>query len=284
VSHLCNYCGKTEAVYPFVVSGEIDSRLLFEERTYSFRLCEACLVSWMAKLSSPPEVLDSDSGQVTWESDRAMRRAQTQAWEEEQAAIAKAKNEGRCTVIVRHEWGEPPQAATDKPGPCGKTAVLHGFYEGSDLPHHAYCARHGRDAYADASITLYGGGRTVTPADRRRLKTEYLAAFAARRKIEPRDEHEAATFITVLCTLVAKVETVGWAAEELTRLIGCRDLPEADAWIDSRIACAFRPGADMGRVANDWLVYARSQGYVNAAAAPCVGYGLDMLWPEEETS
>lgn len=265
------------------VTGGYSSEHLSDMTSYTFSLCEKCLRDAFATFKIPPKTAgygfsgeDEDEEPYTKEvADKAAYEAKSA---EEKRLFQHFVETDRCTDTNRIS-GDGPY--------CGECSVGIMECAGVRWPR---CARHMRDNYVHSHVVTEVAGRRIAYKENAEAGRRYLAWFEEaqmdsamrRERPEPKDEHEAAVFLSTLFSLVMDPATFYLANEELCRL-GCTLPPRTPAWEHHSIQAMFSPRmAAEASAANDWLTWGRLQGYVNAVAHPLVSRSVKSLWKIEE--
>jgi hypothetical protein len=292
-SWLCNGCGDClcpgkegemngdcpHGLVDATVTGGYSSEHLSDMTSYTFSLCEKCLRDAFATFKNPPKTVSYNfSGEDEDEEPYAKEVADKAAYEARNAVEKRIfqhfVDTDRCTDTNRIE-GEGPY--------CGERSVGTIERMGARWPR---CSRHMRDSYVHSHVVVEAPGRRITYEENARVGRGYLAWFDAargggpvsRERPEPKDEHEAAVFLSTLFSLVMDPSSFHLASAELTRL-GCTLPPKASEWEHPTVAVRFPPHmAAEASAANDWLAWGRKAGYVNAVAHPLVMRDVKSLW------
>jgi hypothetical protein len=263
------------------VTGGYSSEHLTDMTSYTFSLCEKCLRSAFASFKIPPKTAgygmdgeDEDEEPYTKEvSDKAAYEAKNA---ERDRIFQHYVETDRCTDHDRDEGDRPY---------CGERAVGIIDCRGTRWPR---CARHMRDAYVHSDTSVGASGRLIAFEESAKSGRLYLDWFMkamsslAMITPEPKDEHEAAVYLSTLFSLVMNPSTFSLADAELRRISGATP-PRTAEWEHARVPLAFPTGMmDAAVAANSWLAWGRRQGYVNAVAHPLVGRDAKSLWQTRE--
>jgi hypothetical protein len=269
---ICNRCGKTieerKDGYPTIVeaSGGYFSKALFDGNRYFFSMCEDCLVNVMGSFKVPPMVREDTGDVVAWADEREQIRQRDERNRKSQEAYDAAVRGGLCTH--REGWGIECCGTPKDAVACGE----------------AVCTLHLVDVYAMCStqshIVIVDGDRTITHEEILEMGRSFLrmlqSGFPA--IVVPWDRHKRSIWISTLFSLLLNAKTAR-AADMWLELLTLTRPPKATVWAGHRISGAFPPhSSDLAAIANDWITWGRTAGYLNATAHAMLGRDADSLW------
>ncbi len=268
----CNNCGNVCDRYEqtsIKASGGYDSKHLTDCSTYTFDLCEECLVKIMDGLKIPPVVCDMD-GNVDYAIDREHHRNRKIKHDNREELFSADIARGVCPWTIHGEDGE------DKV--CERKSV--GSIDG--IPTCDICLR---DDDHSPGIMVRGGVPT-TLEQRKEIGLRYLEQVRNNLHPMPVGPHDLPIYISTAISMLVTDTII--AANELSRLCDGVDFNELstcylgnEKWISDRIPLSFSTddeGILKAKIVNSWLIWAQKAGYRNAAACIKLGDSPEQYW------
>jgi hypothetical protein len=255
----CNGCGEVSEDYNEIkIIGHYNSKLLTDMNSYSFDLCEACMVKIMDNLKIPPTVFSNYD--IDYTTDRKRRNEQVAEQVTRDNLYNDAIARGICPWIV------------------GENEICGGAAEGM-IDGVATCARCLIDEeHTPVDIARkdkFGNLIHMTLKERKEIGLRYLKEVREGKHPEVIGPHDLAIYISTAISMLITDTTI--ASAELHRLTNQWPKSKKE-WIHYRIPTAFDSNDDCAKIANEWLAWAQEAGYRNAAANVMLGNSPEQYW------